>query len=69
MGYNIRLFIDNDYKVFKEYNFHSLPYMPRIGEIITVTDIPYKVINIDSSFDQLNNGCFIIDYILHKVEW
>lgn len=69
MKYLIRIFIEADDKVFETYEFDHLPYMPRVGETITVDDVPYKVMEIISSFDQLNDGRFVIDYMLHEVEW
>lgn len=69
MKYKIRLFQYNEDEVFTEYEFDHLPYMPRINEIMTVDDIPYVVTEIISSFDQLSDGQFMIDYIIREVCW
>lgn len=68
MKYLIRLFLEADEKVYETYEFDHLPYMPRIGETITVGDMPCEVMEIISSFDQLSNGQFMVDYMLHEVE-
>ena len=69
MKYLIRIFLDAEDEVFTEYEFDHLPYMPRVGETIAVGDMSCKVMEIISGFDQLSNGQFMIDYILHEVEW
>ena len=69
MKYLIRLFLYGEKEVFEKYEFDHLPYMPRVGETITVGNMSYEVMGIISSFDQLSNGQFMIDYILHEVEW
>ena len=69
MKYLIRLFRYNENEVFEEYEFDHLPYMPRIDENMIVDDVPYVVTEIVSSFDQLNNGQFIIDYTIREVRW
>lgn len=69
MKYLIKLFQYNEDEVFTEYEFDHLPYMPRIGEIMTVDDVPYVVTEIISSFDQLSNGQFMIDYTIREVSW
>ena len=69
MKYKIRLFQYNEDEVFTEYEFDHLPYMPRINEIVTVDDIPYVVTEIISSFDQLSDGQFMIDYTIREVSW
>lgn len=69
MKYLIRLFTSEDEPVFKMYEFEQLPYMPRIGEIIDVFDSPYEVTKICSSFERLNDGEFMIDYIIREVCW
>lgn len=67
MKYKIRLFQYNEDEVFIEYEFDHLPYMPRVNEIITVDDVPYVVTEIISSFDQLSDGQFMIDYTIREV--
>lgn len=67
MKYLIRLFIYGEDEGFTEYNFDHLPYMPRIGETLDVYDTPYIVTEIQSSFDQLNDGQFMIDYTIREV--
>ena len=67
MKYKIRLFQYNEDEVFTEYEFDHLPYMPRIGENMIVDDIPYVVTEIVSSFDQLSDGQFMIDYTIREV--
>lgn len=67
MKYKIRLFQYNEDEVFTEYEFDRLPYMPRIGEEMTVYDVPYIVTAITSSFDQLSDGQFMIDYTIREV--
>lgn len=67
MKYKIRLFQYNEDEVFTEYEFDHLPYMPRINEIMTVDDVPYVVTEIVSSFDQLSDGQFMIDYTIREV--
>lgn len=67
MKYLIRLFLYGEDEVFEEYNFNRLPYMPRIGETLDVYDTPYIVTEIQSSFDQLSNGQFVIDYTIREV--
>lgn len=69
MKYKIRLFQYNEDEVFKEYEFDHLPYMPRVNEIMTVDDVPYVVTEIISSFDQLSDGQFMIDYTIREVSW
>ena len=69
MKYLIRLFQYNEDEVFTEYEFEHLPYMPRVNEIMTVEDVPYVVTEIISSFDQLSNGQFMIDYTIREVSW
>ena len=69
MKYLIRLFQYNEDEVFTEYEFEHLPYMPRVNEIMTVEDVPYVVTEIVSSFDQLSNGQFMIDYTIREVSW
>lgn len=69
MKYKIRLFQYNEDEVFTEYDFDHLPYMPRVNEIMTVDDIPYVVTEIISSFDQLSDGQFMIDYTIREVYW
>ena len=69
MKYLIRLFTSEDEPVFKMYEFEQLPYMPRIGEEMTVYDVPYIVTAISSSFDQLSDGQFMIDYTIREVCW
>lgn len=67
MKYKIRLFQYNEDEVFTEYEFDHLPYMPRVNEIMTVDDVPYVVTEIVSSFDQLSDGQFMIDYTIREV--
>lgn len=67
MKYKIRLFQYNEDEVFTEYEFDHLPYMPRINEIMTVDDVSYVVTEIVSSFDQLSDGQFMIDYTIREV--
>lgn len=67
MKYKIRLFQYNEDEVFTEYEFDHLPYMPRINEIMTVDNISYVVTEIISSFDQLSDGQFMIDYTIREV--
>ena len=67
MKYLIRLFRYNEEEVFEEYEFDHLPYMPRIGETLSVGDIFYIVTEISSGFDQLSNGQFMIDYTIREV--
>lgn len=67
MKYKIRLFQYNEDEVFTEYEFDHLPYMPRIGEEMTVYDVPYIVTAITSSFDRLSDGQFMIDYTIREV--
>lgn len=67
MKYKIRLFQYNEDEVFTEYEFDHLPYMPRVNEIMTVDDVPYVVTEIISSFDQLSDGQFMIDYTIREV--
>lgn len=69
MKYLIRIFVYNEEEVFAEYEFDHLPYMPRVNEIMTVEDVPYVVTEIVSSFDQLSNEQFIIDYTIREVSW
>lgn len=69
MKYLIRLFQYNENEVFTEYEFDHLPYMPRVNEIMTVDDVPYVVTEIISSFDQLSNGQFMIDYTIREASW
>lgn len=69
MKYLIRLFRYGENEVFTEYEFDHLPYMPRIGEKIDVYNTPYAVTEIISSFDQLGNGQFMIDYTIREVCW
>lgn len=69
MKYLIRLFLEADEKVYETYEFDHLPYMPRIGETITVGDMPCEVMEIISSFDKLSNGQFMIDYTIREVSW
>ena len=69
MKYLIRLFQYNEDEVFTEYEFEHLPYMPRVNEIMTVEDVPDGVTDIVSSFDQLSNGQFMIDYTIREVSW
>ena len=69
MKYLIRLFQYNENEVFTEYEFDHLPYMPRVNEIMIVDDVPYVVTEIISSFDQLSNGQFMIDYTIREVSW
>lgn len=69
MKYLIRLFQYDEDKVFTKYEFEHLPYMPRVNEIITVDDVPYVVTEIISSFDQLSNGQFMINYTIRGVSW
>ena len=69
MKYKIRLFQYNEDEVFTEYEFDHLPYMPRVNEIMTVDNIPYVVTEINSSFDQLSDGQFMIDYTIREVCW
>lgn len=69
MKYLVRLFQYNEDEVFTEYEFEHLPYMPRVNEIMTVDDVPYVVTEIISSFDQLSNGQFMIDYTIREVSW
>ena len=69
MKYLVKLFQYNEDEVFTEYEFEHLPYMPRVNEIMTVEDVPYVVTEIISSFDQLSNGQFIIDYTIREVSW
>lgn len=69
MKYLVRLFQYNEDEVFTEYEFEHLPYMPRVNEIMTVEDVPYVVTEIVSSFDQLSNGQFMIDYTIREVSW
>lgn len=67
MKYKIRLFQYNEDEIFTEYEFDHLPYMPRVNEIITVDDVSYVVTEIVSSFDQLSDGQFMIDYTIREV--
>lgn len=69
MKYLIRLFLCGEDEVFTEYEFDHLPYVPRVNEIMTVDDVPYVVTEIVSSFDQLSNGQFMIDYTIREVSW
>ena len=69
MKYLIRIFVYNEEEVFTEYEFEHLPYMPRVNEIMTVEYVPYVVTEIISSFDQLSNGQFMIDYTIREVSW
>lgn len=69
MKYLIRLFQYNENEVFTEYEFDHLPYMPRVNEIMTVGDVTYVVTEIVSSFDQLSDGQFMIDYTIREVSW
>lgn len=69
MKYKIRLFQYNEDEVFTEYEFDHLPYMPRVNEIMTVDDVPYVVTEIASSFDQLSDGQFMVDYTIREVSW
>ena len=69
MKYLIRLFRYGENEIFKEYEFEHLPYMPRIGEIVDVNDVPYVVTEIHSSFDQVSGGRFMIDYTIREVCW
>lgn len=69
MKYLIRLFLYNENEVFTEYEFDHLPYMPRIGENITIDDELYIVTEITSSFDKLNTEQFMIDYTIREVSW
>lgn len=69
MEYKIRLFQYNEDEVFTEYEFDHLPYMLHINEIVTVDDVPYVVTEIVSSFDQLSDGQFMIDYTIREVTW
>ena len=67
MKYLIRIFVYNEEEVFAEYEFDHLPYMPHVNEIMMVDDVSYVVTEIISSFDQLSNGQFMIDYIIREV--
>ncbi len=67
MKYIIRLFRYNEDEVYEQYEFDHLPYMPRIGEEMTVYDVPYIVTGVSSSFDQINDGQFMIDYTIRGV--
>lgn len=67
MKYIIRLFQYNEDEVYEQYEFDHLPYIPRIGEEMTVYDVPYIVTAISSSFDQLSDGQFMIDYTIREV--
>ena len=69
MKYLIRLFLEADSQVYETYEFDHLPYMHRIGETITVGETPCEVMEIISSFDQLSNGQFMIDYTIREVCW
>lgn len=69
MKYRIRLFQYNEDEVFTEYEFDHLPYMPRIGENIIIDDVCYVVTEVYSSFDQLSDGQFMIDYTIREVYW
>lgn len=69
MKYLIRLFQYNENEVFTEYEFDHLPYMPRVNEIMTVENVHYVVTEIVSSFDQLSDGQFMIDYTICEVCW
>ena len=69
MKYLIRLFLEADSQVYETYEFDHLPYMPNANEIMTVDDVPYVVTEIISSFDQLSNGQFMIDYTIREVCW
>lgn len=69
MKYKIRLSQYNEDEVFTEYEFDHLPYMPHVNEIMTVDNIPYVVTEINSSFDQLSDGQFMIDYTIREVCW
>lgn len=69
MKYLIRLFQYNEEEVFTEYEFDHLPYMPRVNEIMTVENVHYVVTEIVSSFDQLSDGQFMIDYTICEVCW
>lgn len=69
MKYLIRLFRYGEEEVFEEYEFEHLPYMPRIGESLSAGDIPYIITEISSSFDQLSEGQFMIDYTIREVCW
>lgn len=67
MKYIIRLFRYNENEVYEQYKFDHLPYIPRIGEEMTVYNVPYIVTAISSSFDQLSDGQFMIDYTIREV--
>lgn len=72
MKYTIRLFIYGDEIVFKEYNFNQLPYMPRVGEIVTVSNEYginsfYIVKDIVSSFDITSEDNCTVDYTIQEV--
>lgn len=69
MKYLIRIFTEDDENVMKEYCFDTLPYTPNIGETLTVFDVPYKILNIVSSFDSLNPYRFMIDYFVEETGW
>ena len=72
MKYLIRIFTEDDENVMAEYHFDTMPYMPNIGETITVGDTPYKILDIVSSFDSLElgrNDRFMIDYTVEEVHW
>lgn len=72
MKYLIRIFTEDDENVMAEYHFDTMPYMPNIGETITVKGGFYKILSILSSFDRLGDidGTeFMIDYTVEEVDW
>lgn len=71
MKYLIRIFLEDNEDVMVEYHFDTLPYMPNIGETITVNKIPYKILDIASSFDSLYpmKNRFMIDYFVEETGW
>lgn len=72
MKYLIRIFTKDDENVKARYYFETLPFMPRIGEILTIKNTPYRVLDIVFSFDNTLNeeGIeFMIDYTVEETEW
>ena len=72
MKYTIRLFLYNDEIVFKEYEFDQMPYMPKIGETISIEDENgvnsyYIVKDILASFDQVYKDNYMVDYTIQEV--
>lgn len=53
MKYVVRIFTpDNGSEKFlKAYEFDSLPYIPRQKECLIFNDVPYKVMNVCSSYE------------------